>query len=56
MKNEIILSFIITEFEDITPVDITSYLNIEPTKVIGEWAPKYYRWLENVLFSKAEVL
>jgi|GEM_PF-1033696 len=23
---------------------------------MGEWAPKYYNWLENVLFSKAEVL
>ena len=23
---------------------------------IGEWAPKYYDWLENLLFSKAEVL
>jgi len=22
----------------------------------GEWQPKYYAWLENVLFSKAEVL
>lgn len=22
----------------------------------GEWQPKYYTWLENVLFSKAEVL
>lgn len=23
---------------------------------IGEWAPKYYDWLDNVLYSKAEVL
>jgi hypothetical protein len=23
---------------------------------INEWSPKYYNWLENVLFSKAEVL
>lgn len=23
---------------------------------IGEWTPKYYEWLENVLFSKSEVL
>ena len=23
---------------------------------IVEWSPKYYDWLENVLFSKAEVL
>ena len=23
---------------------------------IGDWVPKYYDWLENVLFSKAEVL
>ena len=23
---------------------------------IGEWAAKYYDWLENVLFSKSEVL
>jgi|SRR6218665_568089 len=23
---------------------------------IGDWAPKYYNWLENVLFSKAEAL
>ena len=22
----------------------------------GEWDPKYYKWLDNVLFSKAEVL
>jgi hypothetical protein len=22
----------------------------------GEWQPRYYKWLDNVLFSKAEVL
>lgn len=23
---------------------------------VGDWSPKYYEWLDNLLFSKAEVL
>lgn len=61
LKGEVLSEDLFKQANEVLP-DFDISINViyltkeEYNESAGEWAPKHYNWLDNVLFSKAEVL